>query len=539
MDSSNAGGVAAKLGFLYQDCAAALFVTEMLLDKTIQAVRCEVTDDIDILYKTYTEFVQVKTSDKPRWSISHVVERTRGAQRKLIPESSIIHKSMKCAFGPIDLCKFRILSPRDTKAPLDYLEISRTKRQHGMDRDELICVLEDKMQHYSTPTGLSISQWVDSCWWQIIPSMREMELTGMKNIRNAAFELYGVILSTDSMVEAIWINILTTMTKKSALDRRVYIEDDKTYYRSNFLDWFKSEVLYLDKGNAYNKVYIHRKSPSVLVQFKEPFHSPSAYRNGLTLYQRYQLGQYRYQHIVDQVCQWLDEILLRPSEIADFNSSTTAEKYRLLRSRLACNYKDLEEFLGKVLLHSTIRQRHNSQPIPATLYLDVGNDVKIYENVHIVQRSSDGDELWLGVSKITSGKTVSQILTDLRDALYNDIIRDFDGVREKILDIKEDSYLLKHDIDEILDTSNSFDEHMERFRFVIFFGYESELLTIPETKGHEDNLYSEANKLFLSFISDLKTNEIFSNLNIELYLYPAPSFSTLCSLLEKKIGEDK
>lgn len=69
MDSSNAGGVAAKLGFLYQDCAAALFVTQMLLDKRIEAVRCEVTDDIDILYSTHTEFVQVKTSDKPRWSI--------------------------------------------------------------------------------------------------------------------------------------------------------------------------------------------------------------------------------------------------------------------------------------------------------------------------------------------------------------------------------------------------------------------------------------------------------------------------------------
>ncbi|WP_122836409.1 dsDNA nuclease domain-containing protein, partial [Pseudomonas viridiflava] len=50
MDSSNAGGVAARLGFLYKDCAAALFVTQMLLDNRLEDVRCEVIADIEILY---------------------------------------------------------------------------------------------------------------------------------------------------------------------------------------------------------------------------------------------------------------------------------------------------------------------------------------------------------------------------------------------------------------------------------------------------------------------------------------------------------
>ncbi|ALX92469.1 hypothetical protein AV650_02330 [Serratia fonticola] len=539
MDSSNAGGVAAKFGFLYQDCAAALFVTEMLLDKMIQAVRCEVTDDIDILYKTHTEFVQVKTSDKSRWSISSVVERARGAQRKLIPESSIVHKSMKCATVPINSCKFRILSSRDTKAPLDYLEIELSKRYGKPGRDDLVKELNNKMSNYSAPAGNSITHWVDSCWWQIIPSMREMELTGLKNIRNAAFNLYGVILSVDSVAENIWINILNTMTKKSALDRRVYVEDDKTYHRNNFLAWFKSEVLHLDRGNAHRKVYVHRRLPAILVQLQEPFNSPVVSRQGLALHQRYQLGQYRYEHIAENVCQWFDELLLRPSEIADVISSTATEKYKLLRSRLICNNRDLEQFLGNALLHSVMRIKYDSQPIPATLYLDVDDGVKIYENVHIVQRTNGGDELWLGVSKITKGSTVSQVLVDLRDALYNEILIDLDGVREKILDIKEDSYLLQHDIDEILDSSNSFEEHMDRFRFVIFFGYESEFLTIPETKGHEPSLYAEAYELFLAFISDLKTHVHFSTLNVDLYLYPAPSFTDLCSLLDEKMRDDK
>ena len=538
MDSSNAGGVAAKLGFLYQDCAAALFVTQMLLNKKIQAVRCEVTDDIDILYDTHTEFVQVKTSDKPRWSISTVTSRTRGADKNLIANSSIVHKSMQCAFSPIEKCKFRILSPRDCKAPLDYLEIELSKRDGKPGRQSLIDELDVKLRKYVAPAGNSISDWVDSCSWEVIPSLRQIELTGLSNIRNAALNLYGVILSSDSMVESIWVNILVAMTKISALDRRVYVEDDKTYQRDNFLAWFKAEVLFYDRGNSHCKVYVHRKLPDILIQLQAPFLSSIPTRNGVALHQRYQMGQYRYEHIAKNICCWFDELLLRPGEIADFISSTATEKYKLLRSRLADNARDLERFLGNALLHSVMRLRHNSQPIPATLYLDSKDEMRVFENVHIVQRAKGGDELWLGISKLTKAKTLSQVLNDLRDTLYNDIVSGLDGVREKVLDVKEDSYLLNHDIDDILDTSNSFEDHLERLRFVIFFGYESSFLTIPETKGHEADLYQEAYDLFVDFISDITKSPEYSQFNFELYLYPAPSFDDVCGLVEKKMRDD-
>lgn len=539
MDSSNAGGVASKLGFFYQDCAAALFVTEMLLNKNIDAVRCEVTDDIDILYGTHTEFVQVKTSDKPRWSTSTVTTRSRGANNKVIADSSIIHKSMQCASLPVGKCKFRILSPRDCKDPLDFLEIEIATRDGKPGRQTLIDELADKLKNYVAPAGNSISDWVDACWWQVIPSLREVELTALNNIRKAAQSFYGVILSADSVVENIWINILITMTKKSALDRRIYVEDDKTYHRSHFLAWFKAEVLFYDRGNSHAKVYVHRKLPSVLVQLQTPFVSPVTSRNGLVLHQRYQLGQYRYEHIAKNICHWFDELLLRPSEISDFISSSSTEKYRLLRARLADSATDLEQFVGNALLHSVMRLRHESQPIPATLYLDSKDDLKVFDNVHIVQRSKGGDELWLGVSKLTKAVTVSQVLSELRDTLYDEILNGLDGVREKILDVKEDSYLLSHDVDEILDTSNSFEDHLDRFRFVIFFGYESSLLTIPETKGHETNLYQEAYQLFVDFISDLTSNPPFSQLNVELYFYPAPSFDDLCRMLEKEMRDER
>ncbi|WP_122558977.1 dsDNA nuclease domain-containing protein, partial [Pseudomonas viridiflava] len=60
MEPNDAGGVAAKHGFIFQDCVAAYYVTQMLRDKTIQRVRCEVTDDIDVVFDDFVEFVQVK-----------------------------------------------------------------------------------------------------------------------------------------------------------------------------------------------------------------------------------------------------------------------------------------------------------------------------------------------------------------------------------------------------------------------------------------------------------------------------------------------
>ena len=51
MDQSDSGGVGAKKGFFYQDLAAAFYLTQMLIDKTLKYVRCEVTDDIDLVYE--------------------------------------------------------------------------------------------------------------------------------------------------------------------------------------------------------------------------------------------------------------------------------------------------------------------------------------------------------------------------------------------------------------------------------------------------------------------------------------------------------
>jgi hypothetical protein len=82
MEPNDAGGVAAKHGFIFQDCVAAYYVTQMLRDKTIQRVQCEVTDDIDIDCDDFGEFVQVKTTAKAHWARSDLVILGTGTGNK-------------------------------------------------------------------------------------------------------------------------------------------------------------------------------------------------------------------------------------------------------------------------------------------------------------------------------------------------------------------------------------------------------------------------------------------------------------------------
>lgn len=108
--------------------------------------------------------------------------------------------------------------------------------------------------------------------------------------------------------------------------------------------------------------------------------------------------------------------------------------------------------------------------------------------MHIVRRASEGDQLWIGFSELVTETDISVRLPEIRNELYEVIEECFDSARSKILDVKDDEYLLRHDIDEILDGSRPLDAHLDRFRFVLFVGYDSCLVTDPETTGHEDEL---------------------------------------------------
>ncbi|MDF9773253.1 hypothetical protein OKW11_000210 [Pseudomonas baetica] len=199
--------------------------------------------------------------------------------------------------------------------------------------------------------------------------MRELELLGIKNIRMASQDLHGIILSSEAVAEDIWWRILDTVTRKGERSRRIYSADDKSYTRPELFEWFKLRVED-DQSKSGRKIYVKRDLPHILMPFRAPMATACAKRNGQVLHQEYFLQKYRYKHIVDNVCQWLDEVFLRPKEMADIHKLTLVEKRERLRTSVFKSLHDVREFLGRVLLHATIRQHHESQPIPCMLHVE-------------------------------------------------------------------------------------------------------------------------------------------------------------------------
>ncbi|KRQ12307.1 hypothetical protein AOQ73_04150 [Bradyrhizobium pachyrhizi] len=117
-DISDAGGVAARIGFKYQDHVAASFVLEMIGDPRIVQVECETSDDITRILRfegrEFPEYVQVKTTDRDKnWTATEIASRAnKNAPTSLIEKSLLADKH-----GPG--ARFRIVTRRSVNASLD------------------------------------------------------------------------------------------------------------------------------------------------------------------------------------------------------------------------------------------------------------------------------------------------------------------------------------------------------------------------------------------------------------------------------------
>ncbi|MGX5218939.1 dsDNA nuclease domain-containing protein [Pseudomonas segetis] len=151
MEPNDSGGVAAKHGFIFQDCVAAYYVTQMLRDKKIQRIRCEVTDDIDVVCDDFVEFVQVKTITKALWAKNDLIVLSKGADKKKIPDSSIMHKSMQSEPSPTVPRRFRVVTEHPVNVTLEYLLINHDERAGKPGRDDLIDYLNGKTNNYVAP----------------------------------------------------------------------------------------------------------------------------------------------------------------------------------------------------------------------------------------------------------------------------------------------------------------------------------------------------------------------------------------------------
>jgi hypothetical protein len=308
--------------------------------------------------------------------------------------------------------------------------------------------------------------------------------------------------------------------------------------------WFKSEVEYYNsEATTHLKVYTLNgtKLDAVLDNF---FINDSLYTHlGSKICEgvkgKYHRENYMFDHISKGIKNWMPEVLLRPSEIADFAPERLEQKIKILAERKARHLAKLQELIAKVLLHSLVRTGFKAQPIPVHLYIDDGKGTD-FDNVHIILNENDPDSLLMGFSHFIQGNiglALAKIVSDFDELLTSEA---FASRNEKILEHKEDGYLLQHDIDEILKPNTSLDENLSRFLFAFFIGYETPSVGVIEKRNvHEylPDLEREVTKQFQALIDALITKaSFFEQIHIRVYIYPTPSINRLLESVKAEVA---
>ncbi|WP_198134659.1 dsDNA nuclease domain-containing protein [Shewanella sp. MR-4] len=558
MTQSDGGGVAALKGFTYQNLAAAYYVLNMLQDKSLLSVRCEVIDDIDLIYADKIEYIQVKTTDSDtKWCIKEFAEASiktvppTGRQRvnqNISLEDSILHKSIKCDKEKLPSF-FRILTSRDVTDALRYLKISIIDRnEKTQEREPLLKRLDTainrnrkKLPPYTSPNGNDTEYWLDHAEWTVIPNREHLELLCTKLILQSA-QQKGIYLSANGDPERILASLLKNVTDKGAASRILKTIANKSYHRTDFIPWFNAEVEYY-AGLSRNHVKVYTTSRKELTAILSSFfHDRDIYN--LTgeklctgLQGQYHQRKYSYNLLAKNLHLWLPEVLLHPTEIADNAPENLVNKFSTFTQRYNTNITFIKNLISKALLHSIIRTQYKSQPIAAELHIDDSKRT-CFDNIHIVLEDHAPDKLLMGFSELIFNdinKSLSEIVKKFHNLIDSDA---FSTQKDKILTAKDDSYLLEHDIDEILSKNKSLDDFLDRIRFIFFIGYESVHLKCnmkEMEKTYLEELTTEVIDRFKSLIDELiLENEFCEELHIEVFLYPIPSMSSLISAVQKQ-----
>jgi Cap4-like dsDNA endonuclease family protein len=163
--ASDAGAVAARQGFKYQDQVAAFFILTMFEDERLKSVECETADDVLLNWEdgsgSYPEYVQVKTTEEDhKWTVSEVTSRDIAKT-----PTSLIEKSLLCdKHGPNAL--FRIVSRRDVVKGLSCLKRERGSRSRSGPAAELGKNFTKKFKT-TWPVGNDLAYWAQQAVWQV------------------------------------------------------------------------------------------------------------------------------------------------------------------------------------------------------------------------------------------------------------------------------------------------------------------------------------------------------------------------------------
>lgn len=530
--ASDAGGVAARQGFKYQDHVAAHFVLEMIGDARLLRVECETADDIVLLWASGSmhrrEYVQVKTTElDSKWSQKEIYTRDSGLGAKR--PTSLMEKSLLCdCHEPAAI--FRIVSRRAVNKGLSCLTIPLEQRSG----DAAVAELAGKMAKRwktTSPNGNDLAYWTSHVLWQVTGDVQALAARNRQRLSLLAEE-YGTN-PTHSHTVAIYEDLLA-LVDRAATASRVTEPDQKIITRPSILTWWDEHLAQTDAAiRQTSKPY-----RAVTQEFFAELHhlTEADIGRALTGYDaRYELRQWRSEQLAEYLADWLPEVALKASELVEVQHLNLRQKLREAVRQIERHREvNTDRLLAEMLLHAVLRHRFISEPIACKLFYQSSGGTKTFGNAHIVHHPNAPDELWLGRATLATISTYEAVVSAVANELATVLDPDFlKNERDIILTLREPQHLLPTTLESALARHTPVDDLLEVLCIPILIAYDSEVLGGGFTQDYRDQLIVEVTARYHALKPALPL--AVEALKVHIFLVPVACVTTLAQQFAHRI----
>jgi hypothetical protein len=248
----------------------------------------------------------------------------------------------------------------------------------------------------------------------------------------------------------------------------------------------------------------------------------------------YELGEWRYDALVDYLMEWMPEFCLTYGEVKAIDSGNMVTLMREAVRKLYTSgkFKSRGEF-GELILHAAIRSVFNSMPaISKIYYKSATNDtVKGFDAVHVVP-NAEHLELWLGEVKFYKdlNAAIRDVIPELHLHLNKDYLRvEFLLIRGKI----DDAWPHAEEVRRLLDPNVSLDDVFNRVVIPVLLTYDSK--TISDFAICNDIYRAAFEEEITASYKAFCGKELPQNITICLFLVPLKSKELLVEKLDNKL----
>ncbi len=248
----------------------------------------------------------------------------------------------------------------------------------------------------------------------------------------------------------------------------------------------------------------------------------------------YELGEWRYDGLVDHLMEWMPEFCLTYEEITNLDSgnmiSLMREAFRKLYT--SGKFENRGEF-GELMLHAAIRQVFGSLPAISKIYYKsaANNTVKGFDAVHVVP-NGQSLELWLGEVKFYKdiNDAIRDVVAELGDHTNKDYLRDeFLLIKGKI----DSSWPHAQELERLLDPNVSLDDVFRQVVIPVLLTYESD--TVDSFSNCSDEYKAAFEEEVVKNYEKFVGKTLPPNVIIQLFLVPLKNKKELITKLDEKL----